>query len=111
MPADFPEPQGPVHWALPPRQRTIQHGSNSKACSATWRRIPPAIAGEHATCIHSACVGRLVRGFALDDDEALTLLASWNLRCIPPWSERDSKTSWLEGAPVRARANRSLSAH
>lgn len=32
---------------------------------------------------------RLVRGFALDDSEALTVLADWNRECQPPWSERE----------------------
>ena len=32
---------------------------------------------------------RLVRGFALDDGEALALLQDWNNRCQPPWTERE----------------------
>jgi hypothetical protein len=30
---------------------------------------------------------RVVRGFALSDEEALTATAEWNLRCRPLWSE------------------------
>ena len=51
--------------------------------------LPPAIAGQHGD-LHTFCVCcRLVRGFALDDDDALTLLRRWNVQCEPPWSERE----------------------
>jgi hypothetical protein len=30
---------------------------------------------------------RLVRGFALDDGQALRLLTEWNVGCQPPWTE------------------------
>jgi hypothetical protein len=30
-----------------------------------------------------------VRGFALDDGEALALLQEWNRRCEPPWTDRE----------------------
>ena len=32
---------------------------------------------------------RLVRGFRLSDGEALGVLAGWNARCRPPWTERE----------------------
>jgi hypothetical protein len=52
-------------------------------------RVPPAIAGEHGD-VHTFCVCcRLVRGFALDDSDALSALSDWNQRCEPPWSEAD----------------------
>ena len=51
--------------------------------------LPPAVAGQHGD-LHTFCVCcRLVRGFALDDDDAMTLLRRWNARCVPPWSERE----------------------
>jgi hypothetical protein len=31
----------------------------------------------------------MVRGFALSDTDAFTLLVDWNARCEPPWSERE----------------------
>ena len=37
---------------------------------------------------HFLCC-RLVRGFALDDDEAFIVLAAWNARCQPPWTDAD----------------------
>jgi len=37
-------------------------------------------------------------GFALgDDDDALIVLAEWNLRCQPPWLENELRAK-LEGA-------------
>jgi hypothetical protein len=32
--------------------------------------------------------------FALDDDQALHVLAEWNARCQPPWSPRNCSTSF-----------------
>jgi hypothetical protein len=94
-PSDFPEPEGPAEWSPPPRQRTTRHGSNSGRAQRYLETIPPAIAGEHGDLHTFRVCCRLVRGFALEDDEALTLLASWNLRCIPPWSDRDLQDKLL----------------
>jgi hypothetical protein len=52
-------------------------------------RVPPAIAGEHGDVHTFRVCCRLVRGFALDDEEALRVLAEWNVRCQPPWTEHD----------------------
>ena len=43
--------------------------------------------GGHNVAFKSACV--LVLGFGLTPSEALVLLAQWNARCEPPWSERE----------------------
>jgi len=51
--------------------------------------LPPAIAGQHGDLHTFRVCCRLVRGFALDEGDALTLLADWNVRCEPPWSERE----------------------
>jgi hypothetical protein len=50
-------------------------------------QVPPAIAGEHGDVHTFRVCCRLVRGFALDDQEALTVLTEWNALCQPPWSE------------------------
>jgi len=34
---------------------------------------------------------RLVRGFNLPDEEAISLLREWNRECTPPWDEQDLK--------------------
>jgi hypothetical protein len=50
-------------------------------------RVPPAIAGAHGDVHTFQVCCRLVRGFALDQQEALTVLRDWNARCQPPWRE------------------------
>jgi hypothetical protein len=52
-------------------------------------RIEPAIAGQHGDLHTFRVCCRIVRGFALSDEEALAVLTEWNLRCEPPWSERE----------------------
>jgi hypothetical protein len=89
-PADFPEPEPAVRESTPPRLKADGHySSTSERARRYLETIPPAIAGEHGDLHTFRVCCRLVRGFALDDEEAMTLLASWNLRCVPPWSERD----------------------
>jgi hypothetical protein len=51
--------------------------------------VPPAIAGQHGDVHTFRVCCRLVRGFALSDDQALQVLAEWNARCQPPWSEAE----------------------
>jgi hypothetical protein len=48
--------------------------------------VPPAVAGQHGDVHTFRVCCRLVRGFALDEDQALHLLSEWNARCDPPWS-------------------------
>ena len=43
---------------------------------------------------------RLVRGFALDGDEAFTVLASCNARCQPPWTDAETVRQVASGAAV-----------
>ncbi|MFZ5828805.1 MAG: hypothetical protein ACOY3P_01890, partial [Planctomycetota bacterium] len=51
--------------------------------------IPPAVSGQggHNVTFHAAC--SLVLGFQLSPEDAYPLLAAWNERCQPPWSERE----------------------
>jgi hypothetical protein len=51
--------------------------------------IPPAIEGERGDAHTFRVCCRLVRGFALDDEQAMSVLSEWNVRCVPPWSEKD----------------------
>jgi hypothetical protein len=51
--------------------------------------IPPAVSGQHGDVRTFRVCCRLVRGFALSDADALTVLTDWNARCEPPWSERE----------------------
>jgi RepB DNA-primase N-terminal domain len=66
----------PAHWRLERARRYL----------AT---LPPAIAGSHGDLHTFRVCCRLVRGFALDDGEALTLLQEWNTHCQPPWTDRE----------------------
>jgi hypothetical protein len=52
-------------------------------------RIPGAVsgAGGHNQTFSVACA--LVHGFALQEDDAFTVLHEYNGRCEPPWSERE----------------------
>jgi hypothetical protein len=52
-------------------------------------KVPPAIAGQHGDVHTFRVCCRLVRGFALENQDALAVLADWNAGCVPPWSERD----------------------
>lgn len=51
--------------------------------------VPPAISGQHGDVHTFRVCCRLTRGFALDDEQALQVLAEWNTRCQPPWSEAE----------------------
>jgi hypothetical protein len=51
--------------------------------------VPPAIAGQHGDVHTFRTCCRLVRGFALNDDQALHALEEWNARCQPPWSPEE----------------------
>jgi len=51
--------------------------------------VPPAIEGHHGDVHTFRICCRLVRGFALDDEQALQVLAEWNARCEPPWAEAE----------------------
>lgn len=52
-------------------------------------RIDPAISGSngHDATYRAACVVRI--GFDLDEETCLRLLGEWNMRCQPPWSEKE----------------------
>lgn len=51
--------------------------------------IPPAVAGAHGDTATFRVCCRLVRGFNLDNDDALAALSAWNKACEPPWSEQE----------------------
>ncbi len=87
-PADFPK--APV--AEPHAERyTVRMRSDAVVDRARQyvAAIPPAIAGEHGDVHTFRVCCRVVRGFGLADDDALSVLRDWNNRCLPPWSERE----------------------
>jgi hypothetical protein len=59
--------------------------------------IPPAVAGNGGDAATFRVCCRLVRGFALEDEDALSVLADWNRACIPAWSEEELRAK-LKGA-------------
>jgi hypothetical protein len=98
-PCDFPSASPPE-----PRQRKVigvRHGQQPDVVLERARRylaaIPPAVAGNHGDAATFRVCCRLVRGFALSDEDALNLLSQWNQACTPPWSEEQLQAK-LEGA-------------
>ena len=73
----------------------VSVGSGLRQTASTERarryleRVPPAITGQHGDVQTFRVCCRIVRGFALEDDEAVEVLQRWNARCQPPWSETD----------------------
>lgn len=61
-------------------------------------RMDRSITGQrgHAAAYRVAVV--LVRGFALDVETALAIMAEWNLSCDPPWPERELRRKIRDAA-------------
>lgn len=83
--ADFPAVHSLRRTLAQLPVRTGQSGALARV-RAYLRSVPPAVAGERGDAHTFRVCCRVVRGFALDDAEALTALAEWNERCAPPWS-------------------------
>jgi hypothetical protein len=85
----FPAP--PPSAAVAPSHRSTPLPSQSvlERARRYLSRVEPAIAGQHGDQHTFRVCCRIVRGFALTDDEAVTVLADWNARCNPPWREGD----------------------
>jgi hypothetical protein len=79
----------------PPEPTPLTSGAGKQRLDRVKRarrylaRVPPAIAGDHGDVHTYRVCCRLVRGFALGDHEALTVLTEWNARCRPPWTEHE----------------------
>lgn len=81
-----PEPQAP------PRASASSHGLDERRrrASAYLAALPGAISGAGGRVATFRAAVALVRGFALDPDEALAMMwEEFNPRCLPPWSLRD----------------------
>ena len=68
---------------------------SSNVRAAISRSVEPAIAGQHGDLHTFRVCCRIVRGFALSDDDALAVLRNWNDRCEPPWTERELRDKVL----------------
>jgi hypothetical protein len=91
--ADFPPAPAGVSRGVPSALAVDHRISTGTEVLARARRylavIPPAVAGHHGDADTFRVCCRLVRGFALEEDDAMALLSEWNLRCEPPWSETE----------------------
>jgi hypothetical protein len=91
-PADFPAVRlSPEPLNAPPAP-SIRCGSTLNRVERARRylaRVPPAVAGQHGDVHTFRVCCRLVRGFVLDDEDALGVLSAWNQHCVPPWSESE----------------------
>lgn len=90
---DFPRAASTRHRpvAPSPERSYANRGDHDRMNRARrfLRSVEPAVSGKHGDARTFRICCRLVRGFALNDDEALDVLRSWNARCEPPWAERD----------------------
>jgi len=60
-----------------------------RRAEAYVERMPPAISGQGGHDATFAAASALVNGFGLSIAEARPVLARYNLRCQPPWSDAD----------------------
>ena len=75
-----------------PTEPRPQHGAQADVTERARRyieTISPAIAGSHGDASTFRVCCRLVRGFALTDEQALKALRGWNERCEPPWTTEE----------------------
>jgi hypothetical protein len=88
-PEDFPQPKVRASTVASSAIVDIAFTNRVERAYRYLAVLPPAIQGSHGDVytFHVCC--RLVRGFALEDGEALAVLQDWNNRCQPPWSERE----------------------
>ena len=87
-PRDFPDvrnpsPQPPAFRRTEARARYLGKVERARRYLAS---VPPATSGQHGDVHTFRVCCRLTRGFALDDEQALAVLAEWNRRCEPPWT-------------------------
>lgn len=87
---DFPDPppRVPVSVCAAPPPCAFPHELVERARRYV-AALPPAVAGEYGDLHTFRVCCRVVRGFALDDGDALVALREWNARCRPPWTERE----------------------
>jgi hypothetical protein len=71
-------------------------------CSAYLASCDPAIEGSNGSGALMHATSALVRGFRLPETEAFELLAGeYNLRCVPPWSDKELQHA-IAGAAAKS---------
>lgn len=89
-PEDFPRSEEPPSWEPSPRAISARlAGPAIERAKHYLASVPPAISGQHGDVHTFRVCCRLIRGFALTEDQALAVLAEWNGRCQPPWSAEE----------------------
>lgn len=95
-PSQFPE--GRAYVQSEPKQGE-EAAPNPSAPPRTLDRarryiatIPPAVKGQRGDLRTFRVCCRLVRGFALSEDDAMEVISAWNRTCEPPWNGRELRT-------------------
>jgi putative DNA primase/helicase len=75
--------------AAPPKDPPEQPPAVVERARRYLCQIDGAVSGQrgHNTTFRAAC--KVVRGFALNYEQGMTVLREWNARCSPPWSEKE----------------------
>ncbi|XZE55787.1 bifunctional DNA primase/polymerase [Planctomycetaceae bacterium SH139] len=69
---------------------SVRHDDVETRAIAYLNAMPPAISGSSGHSQTFAAATALVHGFGIDPDRALAILQTdYNLRCSPPWSDRE----------------------
>ena len=69
--------------------RSVPASSPVERARAFLQRVDSAVSGQRGDLLTFRVCCRIVRGFDLSDDEAVSVLSEWNARCEPPWSEHE----------------------
>jgi hypothetical protein len=93
-PNDFPQVTSPACAASDRTARPERSHADRRLARARrfLQSVQPAVSGCHGDLHTFRICCRVVRGFDLSDDEALSVMSDWNERCQPPWSERELLT-------------------
>ena len=60
------------------------------------KKVPPAVSGEKGHTATLLACEHITRGFDLGLEDALEVMADWNRRCEPPWSEEELRRKVME---------------
>lgn len=82
-----------------PRRSGVLTSGLIARCRAYVDKIAPAVEGQQGSCRTLEVAATCAR-FGLAEDDALGILAQYNLRCMPPWDERDLERKLNEGYRV-----------
>lgn len=91
VPQDFPTLPAPVVISAVHSPRRTTSMDVVERARRYLARVEPAIAGQHGDLHTFRVCCRIVRGFALSDQEAMAVLGDWNARCEPPWTDRQMR--------------------